>query len=44
MINGSIPRVAETLGRTAPVNATVSALVRTKERHMLAETAGGSRP
>ena len=43
VINGSIPRVALTLGREAPVNATVSALVRTKERHMLAGTAGGPR-
>jgi 2-dehydropantoate 2-reductase len=32
-INGSIPREAEKLGLTAPVNATVSALVRARERH-----------
>lgn len=41
VINGSIPRVAASLGLEAPVNATVSALVRTKERRMLAEAAGG---
>ena len=40
VINGAIPTVAATLGRTAPVNATVSALVRAKEQHMLAGSAG----
>ena len=44
VINGSIPRVAASLGREAPVNATVTALVRTKEQHMLAQTASGSQP
>ena len=39
VINGSIPRVAAALGREAPVNATVTALVKTKEQHMLAQTA-----
>jgi 2-dehydropantoate 2-reductase len=32
VINGSIPRVAKTLGMEAPVNETVTALVRAKER------------
>ena len=34
VINGSIPRVAKTLGMEAPVNATVTALVRAKERKL----------
>jgi 2-dehydropantoate 2-reductase len=33
VINGSIPRVAATLGLTAPVNATVTALVQAREAH-----------
>ncbi len=36
VINGSIPRVAQELGLEAPVNTTVSAIVRVKERTMLA--------
>jgi 2-dehydropantoate 2-reductase len=40
VINGAIPRVADSLGREAPVNATVSALVRTKEHQMLVASAG----
>ena len=40
VINGAIPRVADSLGRKAPVNATVSALVRTKEQQMLVASAG----
>ena len=42
VINGSIPRVAASLGLEAPVNATVSALVRTKERCMLAQAGAGA--
>lgn len=34
VINGSIPRVAKTLGMEAPVNETVTALVRAKERKL----------
>jgi 2-dehydropantoate 2-reductase len=34
VINGSIPRVAKTLGMAAPVNETVTALVRAKERKL----------
>ena len=34
VINGSIPRVAKTLGLEAPVNETVTALVRAKERKL----------
>ena len=40
VINGSIPRVAATLDMNAPVNATVSAIVRVKERTMLAASPG----
>ncbi len=40
VINGAIPTVAATLGLAAPANATVSALVRTKEQLMLAGSAG----
>jgi 2-dehydropantoate 2-reductase len=40
VINGAIPRVADSLGRVAPINATVSALVRTKEHQMLVASAG----
>jgi 2-dehydropantoate 2-reductase len=32
VINGSIPRVAREVGLAAPVNETVTALVRAKER------------
>jgi 2-dehydropantoate 2-reductase len=34
VINGSIPRVAKSLGMEAPVNETVTALVRAKERKL----------
>ena len=34
VINGSIPRVAKTLGMQAPVNETVTALVRARERKL----------
>ncbi len=34
VINGSIPRVAKEIGLTAPVNETVTALVRAKERKL----------
>ncbi len=34
VINGSIPRVAKTLGLAAPVNETVTALVQAKERRL----------
>jgi len=34
VINGSIPRVAKTLGMEAPVNESVTALVRAKERKL----------
>ena len=34
VINGSIPRVAKTLGMEAPVNETVTALVKAKERRI----------
>jgi 2-dehydropantoate 2-reductase len=34
VINGSIPRVAKTLGMEAPVNEAVTALVRAKERKL----------
>jgi len=34
VINGSIPRVAKTVGLEAPVNETVTALVRAKERKL----------
>jgi 2-dehydropantoate 2-reductase len=34
VINGSIPRVAKTLGMAAPVNETVTALVKAKERKL----------
>ena len=34
VINGSIPRVAKTLGMQAPVNETVTALVKAKERKL----------
>lgn len=40
VINGAIPRVARSLGLRAPVNASVSALVRTKEALLLAGTTG----
>ena len=38
VINGSIPRVAREVGMTAPVNETITALVKAKEKQILART------